>query len=398
MRIARVEAIPLREPDSTDAGGWWVTTPLDVFAESPRGERQPPPPVGRSADVTNVLVRVHTDDGRVGHGLVGVGTRSAVIVIEELLAPHVVGKSPFDVEKIWQTMYLTTLNKGRKGLLLEAISGIDIALWDLMGQIVEQPVYNLLGGKTKESIRAYASQCYARSDPAEVAAEAAHYAAEGFTAVKMRAGYGPTDGRMGMRKNEALVAAVREAVGPDVEVMLDVYMAWNVPYAIEMIRRLEKYDLSWVEEPVQPDNMQGYARIRNSVGIPIAGGEHEFTRYGFRELIASGAVDILQPDVNRIGGITEARKIWAMASAHDLDVIPHSPFAHNVHLIVSALNSPLIEYFPHDSLRYGYTFPNELFRGEASAVDGCISVGATPGLGISVVEEVLKEHRVDPLR
>src|SRR6185312_15112419 len=132
------------------------------------------------------------------------------------------------------------------------------------------------------------------------------------------------DGEQGKRKNYALVEAVREAIGPDVELMADAYMGWDVPYAIDMIERLEDLRLKWIEEPVVPDDLAGYARIRERVKTPISGGEHEFTRWGYREMIERGAVDILQPDVNRMGGITEARKVFALASAHDLPVIPHS--------------------------------------------------------------------------
>src|SRR6185437_5114318 len=162
----------------------------------------------------------------------------------------------------------------------------------------------------------------------------------GFTAFKMWFGYGPRHGRAGMRKNVECIRALREALGPDVDLMGDAYMGWDVPYAIEMIRMLEKFHLRWIEEPVMPDNIEGYARIRASVNTPIAGGEHEFTRWGFRQLIESRAIDIIQPDVNRVGGITEARKIWALAQAYDIAVIPHSHNFQNQHLIISHLNSP----------------------------------------------------------
>jgi L-alanine-DL-glutamate epimerase-like enolase superfamily enzyme len=163
-----------------------------------------------------------------------------------------------------------------------------------------------------------------------------------------------------------------------------------------MIRQLEEFELAWVEEPVMPDDVAGYARIRAAVRTPIAGGEHEFTRWGFRALIEAGAVDILQPDVNRVGGITEARKIWALAQAYDLPVVPHSHNFHNQHLILAHLNSPLSEFFPDDYLD-GDTFFSSLFVGEARVEDGHISLGDRPGLGIELDEEVVARHRIGSL-
>ena len=398
MRIAAIEAIPIREPEpepGNDLTGWWVTTPMDVFLppfHRPDGYRAP---ATASERITNVLVRVRTDDGLEGVAFVGVGSPAAVEVIRYHLSPLVLGASPFDVERLWELMFRTTINIGRKGLVVEAISAIDIALWDIMGKATGQPVYNLLGGRTRDRIRAYVSQSYASTDLERVHAEASSYVTQGFTALKMRLGYGPTDGTPGMRKNVELVSTVRDAVGPDVDVMVDVYMGWDATYAIAMIRQLEQFRLRWIEEPVQPDDLDGYARVRAAVTTPISGGEHESTKFGYRDMIEKKAVDILQPDVNRMGGITEARKVWALAAAHNLPVIPHSPQSHNAHLIMAHLNSPLIECFPRTGIRSGYTFFHELLEGEPDAVDGYISLSDEPGLGIKVVEEALERYRAD---
>lgn len=239
------------------------------------------------------------------------------------------------------------------------------------------------------------SQSYAQEDLDRVADEARGHVQDGFTALKMRFGYGPNDGEWGKRKNLALVETVREAIGPDVELMADAYMGWDVAYAIDMIRRLECLALSWVEEPIVPDDIAGYARIRSAVTTPIAAGEHEFTRWGYRQLLEQGAIDIVQPDVNRMGGITEARKVFAFAAAHHMPVIPHSNQAHNAHLIMAHLNAPLIEIFPATGLRSGYTLYNELFDGEPRAADGWVTLSDRPGLGITVREDVLSELRAD---
>ena len=388
-RVASIETILVAEPGQRPDDEW-VTTPSDVFLEL--GARKtsglPTPTPG---EVSNVLVRVRTDDGLEGLGTVGLGSPAAKPVIEHHLAPIVVGESAFDVELLWERMFRSTINIGRKGLVLEAISAIDIALWDILGKATGQPVYNLLGGRTRQRIRAYVSQSYAKSDLAAVHAEAADYRSQGFTALKMRFGYGPNDGPAGKRKNYELVGTVRDAIGPDVDLMADAYMGWDVPYAIDMIRRLEEFDLRWVEEPLVPDDIDGYVRVRSAVSTPISTGEHEFGRWGYKDLLTRGAVDIVQPDVNRMGGITEARKVWALASAFNVPVVPHSQQSHNAHLIIAHVNSPLIEYFPTGVHRTGYTLFTELFEGEPEAVNGWVELGDAPGLGITLNEDALAE-------
>jgi L-alanine-DL-glutamate epimerase-like enolase superfamily enzyme len=303
------------------------------------------------------------------------------------------------VELLWESMYRSTLNYGRKGLVLEAISALDIALWDIAGKATGQPVYNLLGGKTRDRIPVYGSRLYAFHDLERLAAQAEYLVKKGFKAVKQRFGYGPRDGLPGMRRNVELVRTVRQAVGSDIELMADAYMGWDVPYAIRMIRMLEDagFNLRWVEEPVIPDDIDGYAQIRRSVATPISGGEHEFTRYGFRDLIRKEAVDILQPDVNRVGGITEARKIWAMAASFGLPVVPHAGQAHNYHLVMAHLNSPMAEYFPHPSeggVLDDDTLFYELFTGEPLAVDGFITLPGAPGLGVELNEHRIRQWRI----
>lgn len=374
--------------------GEFLATPLD-YCSLPRGNEQQTANL-RGGPVYAVLVRVRTDEGVYGIGSVGVGSGAAAYVLDEHLKPLIVGHDPFQVELLWERMFRGTINYGRKGLVLEAISAVDIALWDIMGKTTGQPVYNLLGGRTKARIPVYASRLYAHRNLDTLAEQAAGFVREGFTAVKQRFGYGPAAGTAGMRKNLELVQTVRKAVGPDVEIMADAYMGWDVPYAIRMIRMLENagMDLRWVEEPVIPDDIDGYAQIRRSVVTPISGGEHEFTRYGYRELIEKKAVDILQPDVNRVGGITEARKIWAMAAAKNIQVTPHAGQLHNYHLVMAHLNSPIAEYFPppdrggaldDDSLFW------ELFTGEPVASGGHITLSAKPGLGLELNEEKVQE-------
>ena len=348
-----------------------------------------------------VIVRLWDSDGHFGIGSVGFGNASAVGIIKEQFAPLVINQNPFDVEILWERMFRSTINIGRKGIVIEAISAVDIALWDLKGQILQRPLYELLGGRTKERIPVYASRLYATEDLDALGMEARSYVEQGFTGVKQRMAYGPYDGLVGMRKNLELVQTVSRAIGPDVEHMVDAYMGWDVGYAVRMIHLIENAGirLRWVEEPVIPDDVQGYAKIRRSVSTPISGGEHEFTRYGALSLLQADAVDVLQVDVNRVGGVTEAQKVWALASAFGIPVIPHVGQMHNYHLIMSHLNSPMAEHIirpepgvvpDEDELFY------RLFDGEPDAVDGFVDLDSTrPGLGLTLNDEVLGSLRID---
>lgn len=387
MKISAVEAICLREPDGP-AWDRWCPSPMDALQQGARTAIVAP------TGVSNVLVRVQTDEGLEGYGLVGIGSPASAVVIRHHLAPHVLGRSPFDVELIWESMFRSSVNMGRKGLVIEALSALDIAIWDVLGKALSQPVYNLIGGQVKREIRAYVSSAYAREDLDLLAEEVRGYAKQGYTALKMRFGYGPADGIHGKRLNEELVATVRDAAGPDVEVAADAYMGWDVNYTLDMIKRLEGYDLAWIEEPLMPDDYAGYARVRDASPIRISAGEHEFTRWGYLELLRRRCVDIVQPDVNRMGGITEALKVWALASAFNVPVVPHSHAAHNAHLIVSHLNSPLIEMFPATDGGRGYTLYAELFAGQPVANNGYVQLSEAPGFGLSLNEALVDELRV----
>jgi L-rhamnonate dehydratase len=348
----------------------------------------------RTDKVFIVIVKVVTEAGISGLGGIALGSEAVASIIEHHLKPLLVGQSIFDTELNWEKMFRGTINIGRKGLLLEAISGVDIAIWDCIGKTLGQPVYNLLGGRTRKKIRAYCSAGHTMASPDKMALNAKKRQDKyGFDAFKMWFGYGPRHGRAGMRKNVECVRALREALGPDTDLMGDAYMGWNVQYAIEMIRMLEEFRLTWIEEPVMPDNVKGYAQIRAAVNTPISGGEHESTRWGFQRLIDEGAVDYLQPDVNRVGGITEARKIWALAQANDVMVIPHSHNFHNEHLIMASLNSPMSEFFPSD-YRDGDTFFSELFIGEAEVKNGNIILSEEPGFGVELNFELVDKYRV----
>jgi len=345
-------------------------------------------------------VALTAEDGSVGYGTVALATGGTIYTLEHHLKPIVIGADLLDTNLIWEAMYRSTLNHGRKGMVLAAISAVDIALWDLKGRVLGQPVYNLLGGRMREMIPVYASRLYATEDLEALAAEAAGYLRQGFRAMKLRFGYSARDGAAGMRRNVELVRTVREVIGDDVDLMADVYMGWDVGYCIRILPLLEPFRLRWIEEPVSPDDVEGYARVKelaNNRGILISGGEHEYTRYGMRRLIEERAVDVLQPDVNRMGGISEAQKVWAMAAAHDLPVIPHAGQAHNYHLVISHLNSPIAEYFPPPD---NGVLPdvNEafwwIFRGEPLVENGHVRLSGKPGMGLELNPEVIERFRV----
>ena len=272
-----------------------------------------------------ILVEVLTDEEITGlsflTGLgVAHGSESLVIneIIEKGLKPMVVGKDPFSINRLWQNMYQGTTRYGRKGAAIRAISGVDIALWDIMGKKANSPVYKLLGGYA-DRIKVYASGgFYTKSDNiAELIDEMQKYLQGGFKAVKMKVG-------RDIQKDALRVKAVRKAIGDDIDLLVDANEAWDVNNALRFIRAVEPYNIYWLEEPLAPDDTDGYVRLTRQSSIPIAAGENEYTRYGFKELIVNNAVNVVQPDVTRMGGISEWMKVAAIASAWNMPCVTHA--------------------------------------------------------------------------
>jgi L-rhamnonate dehydratase len=341
-----------------------------------------------------LVVEVFTDSGHVGIGNAALSPYVTKAIIDRHLTPLLLGQNPWDVEYLWQHMYRKTMAWGRKGLGMVAISAVDIALWDVLGKAAGQPVYRLLGGRTKTRIPVYASRLY--STPLdELAAEASRYQAEGYRAMKLRFGWGPMDGAEGMQRNLDLVRTVRDAVGPGIDVMADAYMGWSLDYAKRMLPLLEPFNLRWLEEAVIPDDAQGYAALKRYGRVPIAGGEHAFTLHEFRDLLEARALDVIQFDTNRVGGISQARKIAALAEAYQVPVVPHAGQMHNYHVVMASLNSPIAEHFPIVDVEVGNELFWYIFDGEPKAVDGHVDLDdAVPGLGLAVNEEKLAEFQV----
>jgi L-alanine-DL-glutamate epimerase-like enolase superfamily enzyme len=358
VRIAAVEAVPLGIP-------WKATDP-------------PSPWTARLGK--QILVRVTTDDGLAGWGeAFALGAPTAVCaVIREALAPLLVGEPPTDLERLVDRLHRQTLLFGRRGLGMFAISGVELALWDLAGQLRGVPVYELLGGLAQPRIPAYAS--LARFDrPADVARAAATAVAQGFRGVKLH------------QTDIASVAAAREAVGPGTALMLDVNCPWSPAEAIRMGRALAPYDLAWLEEPVwPPEDYQGLARVAAALDTPVAAGENEATAFGFRELLRAGAADILQPSPTKVGGLGEARKIATLAAVENVAVVPHSFYfgpglAAALHLAAATPGMAWVEW-PMGELA------TPLLAEAIRPVDGWLAPPAGPGLGGRPTEAALREH------
>ena len=337
---------------------------------------------------------VETEDGTIGIGNAALAPTVVKKAIDDWYTPLVIGEDPFDHAYIWEKMYRRTHAWGRKGIGMTAISAIDIAIWDLMGKLVGKPVFKLLGGRTKDKIPVYYSKLYADTIPA-MQAEAEEAMTHGYQAFKSRFGYGPKDGMSGMRENLKRVEALREVIGYDKDLMVEAYMGWNLDYTRRMLPKLEKYEPRWLEEPVIADDVAGYAELNAMGSVPISGGEHEFSVIGCKELIEKRAVSILQYDTNRVGGITAAQKINAIAEAFQVPVIPHAGQMHNYHLTMSNINCPISEYFPVFDVEVGNELFYYIFDGDAEAEDGYLQLSDdTPGLGISITDKHLANFEI----
>ena len=257
-------------------------------------------------------------------------------VVEQHLTKLLMNEDPFNVERLWDIMWRSTMSYGRMGVVINAISGVDLALWDIVGKALNMPVYKLLGGETKPRLPAYCT-----------GNDIEQHVEFGYKRLKLAIPHGPADGREGMRKNVELVERARKALGPDGDIMLDCWMAWTERYTIEMAEMMEPYRVYWMEECLQPHDYEGFGRLAAQIKCTrIVTGEHEYTRYGFRQLLEHGLRTIWQPDIHWCGGLTELRRIAALAAAYDIPVIPHSGGGRDgVHFIMATTNSPWAELF-----------------------------------------------------
>jgi D-galactarolactone cycloisomerase len=268
---------------------------------------------------TAMLVEIVADDGRSGWGEAYGPPAPSKTVIDELYAPRLIGRDPMDTTVIWEGLYAAMRDYGRSGFPVAALSAVDIALWDLKGIILGQPVAKLLGGAFRTQLTAYATGLYRHDVPdhaAALAAEARGHVADGFGAMKLKVGFGVEEDARNAR-------AVREAIGPACRLAVDANHAYDARTAIRLGRLIEPLGIAWFEEPVPPEDLEGYLQVKRALAMPISGGEAEYSRFGFRDLVARRCVDILQPDICACGGFTEAARIAALANAWGVTVYPH---------------------------------------------------------------------------
>ena len=335
LRVVRVR--PKKAPPAyTPSAGSWstqgveVASPMSVYPEYKAKRELYMADPGK---IGSFVVEVTTDKGIKGYGNGGPG---GGFVAEGHLAKLMMGRDPFDIERNWDIMWRGTMHYGRMGLVMNAISGVDNACWDIVGQALGQPVWRLMGGETKARIPAYCT-----------GNDIEQHVEFGFTKLKLAMPHGPADGRPGMRGNEEVVKRARKALGPDGEIMLDCWMAWTERYTLDMAELLAPYRVYWMEEVLQPHDYEGFGRLRQAIkSTRIVTGEHEYGRYGFRQLLAHNAAEIWQPDVNWCGGLSELRRIAALGAAYDTPVIPHNGGrSEALHLIMATSNCPWAEMF-----------------------------------------------------
>jgi D-galactarolactone cycloisomerase len=346
-----------------------------------------------------MILRVETDDGIVGWGESFGPAFVHKSVIESVYAPMIIGRDPFDTYVIWESLYNRVRDHGQKGVTIEAISAIDIALWDIKGQAVGLPVYKLLGGAGRDRLRPYATGLYHRESSDIVGAlvrEANDYVEQGYTGIKLKIGFNMSDD---MKK----IRAIRKAIGDHITLMVDANHAYNSKTAIEIGKVMEECHVAWFEEPVPPEDIDGYLTVKNALTVPIAGGEAEFTKYGYHRLIERRAVDILQMDNCVMGGLTEYFNILPMAQVKNIQCYPHiwgSAIAVHagVHAALAQPDFPA-SLFPGDVWlemdRTANIFREELSLNKLTFQDGYILKPSESGLSLQIDEELIRKNRID---
>jgi L-alanine-DL-glutamate epimerase-like enolase superfamily enzyme len=337
-----------------------------------------------------VIVRIVDEDGAGGIGYTYAGDSGGLWLrsgIEQLLAPRLQGRSVFAIEESWELIFRDLLLLGRRGALLRMLSAVDIALWDLLAKRAGLPLRNLLGGSL-DTVSAYASGGYYRpGDPCEnVAAELERYRELGFTDFKLKFGGLP------LREDLERVATARRTLGPDARLALDMNNGWRtLEQAMHALEALRRYDIWWIEEPFPPDDIANHALLAARSDIPIATGEIEATRWGFVQLVNQHAAHILQPDACVAGGISEWRRISALAAAHDIPVIPHWHANLHAQLAAATPNCAAVEYFaPREGI---YNF-EQLVTNPLMVEDGRITLDRTPGIGIELDWDAVSHHAI----
>lgn len=348
---------------------------------------------------SSCIVEISTDAGITGWGECYGPAAVNKTIIETQYRQRLIGRDPFDVEVVWEDLYNRVKDYGLTGMTITALSGVDIALWDIIGRAVGKPIHKLIGGAHRTEVQAYATGLYFIDMDRlieEAVEEAEDYAQQGFRAIKMKIGLGDP------KLDVARVKAVRDAIGPDVKLAVDANHCFTVPQAIRLGRMMESLDLLWFEEPISPEDHDGYVEVTRALDMAVAGGENDFTRWGFRDIIARKAMDIVQPDVCAAGGISECRKIAALASAHGVECVPHAwgsaiGLAATLQFLAALPDTPPAFRPMPPMLEFEQT-PNplrdQLAREPIRQHRGMVRIPDGPGLGIEVDREALTRWKV----
>jgi L-rhamnonate dehydratase len=345
----------------------------------------------------DLLIRIETDEGIVGYGEVDSSPEVGKAAIDAEMSHGtcyglrevLIGMDPFDIEQIWEVMYRKTNYYGRLGVVMHAMSGVDMALWDILGKAAGKPIHKLLGGSFREDVPAYASMLMPETTQ-EVRELVHRYAEQGFTAMKF--GYGPLG--KDVRRDVALAAAAKEAAGLDVEVMIDIGHGYTLKMAMQAAKQFEALGIYWMEEPFPPEAIEDYQRLCDSTSLRIAAGEQDVGRWAFRRLIWDAHLDVIQPDISRVGGLTEAKRIAYMAHEANRVCVPHAfrtgvLVAACLHLIAAIPNSAFLEFSVTDS-----TLRRELLVEPFQVLRGRVAVPTKPGLGVEINPEAVKKYAI----
>ncbi len=367
------------------AGNHWIddhiATPMSRYPQYRQSRRS----FGINV-LGTLVVEIEAADGTIGFA-VTTGGEPAAYIVEHHLSRFLEGRDPSALEMIWDQMYFATQYYGRKGLVVNAISGVDLALWDLLGRLRGEPVYQLLGGKVRDELLFYATG--SRPDLAK---------SMGFIGGKLPLHHGPSEGEEGLRRNLDALGEMRSRVGGDFWLMLDCWMSLDLPYAVRLAHGAQAHGLKWIEEALSPDDYWGYAQLKRSTppGMLVTTGEHEATRWGFRMLLEMDCCDIIQPDVGWCGGITELQKIAALADSRGVLVIPHGSSIYSYHFVITRHNSPFAEFLmmAPEADRVVPMFHPQL-TGEPVPVNGRLKLPDTPGFGVEL-NRSLPLHRPYP--
>ncbi|HEV2530070.1 MAG TPA: enolase C-terminal domain-like protein [Thermomicrobiales bacterium] len=394
MKITRLRLRELTGAFESDSEYWEerLQRPIDVYPEHRAVQDNFGVPVRQDDGrlrIRSVFLEIETDEGITG--LAGPVSHETAYQINQVFTRLLIGEDPTANERLWDIMYRDAVH-GRKGVAMMAISAIDCALWDLKGRWLGQPVHRLLGGPVRKSIPAYASALGFSIEPEAVARQARAFIDEGYTATKWFPRGAPTDGRAGIHRNVELARTLREAIGPDNDFMLDAWMSWDAAYTAEIAGLVAQYRPRWLEEPTMPDQIEACAEARRrSAPVPIATGEHEYTRWGIKQLLDAGACDVLQPDTYWAGGITEMVKIAALASCYGIPIIPHGhsvPANIQLSAALPIPQVPLVEFLVKWNGVHQYFFANPVVP-----VNGIVTVPDVPGMGVELDPAKIEQER-----